>query len=143
MFDVDYGNSHRNLNSLTRNLREFCMQHLSAMVICCRESLHARQHDNITGCYRKLSKWILVLKEIVIANWYSSVLWVANVVFCRAQCVSNDQDIHVVKYGARIHVCTGCWLNYHWNRSPRKKCKYDLIENVECVLCHLVILICI
>lgn len=62
--------------------------------------------------------------------------------FCRAQCVSNDQDIHVVKYGARIHVCTGCWLNYHWNRSPRKKCKYDLIENVECVLCHLVILIC-
>lgn len=65
---IDYGNSNQTLNSLARNLREFCMQHPSAMVICCRESFHARHDNNITGYYRRLGKGVFVLKEIVTAN---------------------------------------------------------------------------
>lgn len=56
--------------------------------------------------------------------------------FCRAQCVSNDQDIHVLNMvHGYMYVPDVDWIDYHWNRSPRKKCKYDLIgERRMCVM---------
>lgn len=56
--------------------------------------------------------------------------------FCRAQCVSNDQDIRVLNMvHGYMYVPDVDWIDYHWNRSPRKKCKYDLIgERRMCVM---------